>query len=78
MTDKETEWDTERKQIIDNLPKKNLRFSTEYYSNGRVYSSEVYAKSIEDAQILLRDKKLTERIVSYDPDTKYLDIYDFS
>lgn len=48
------------------------KFITEWVSNGKRYSDSIFAKSRQEAEHLLRDKKLTERIVGYDPEKSYL------
>jgi hypothetical protein len=40
-------------------------------SNGRRFGSEILAKTKLEALRLLRDRKLTERITGYDPETTY-------
>jgi len=46
-----------------------FRFATEYVSEGKRYGENIFAKNRAEAEKLLMDKKLTERIVGHDPDT---------
>lgn len=47
-------------------------FYTEYVSNGKRYGSSVFARNEKEAEILLSDKRLTERILGCDPEKPIL------
>ena len=56
---------------MDNKKEKYYEFNTEWVSDGKRYGSEILAKTKQEALKLLRDRKLTERITGYDPETTY-------
>lgn len=48
------------------------KFITEYKHNGKLYGSEIYAKNWVEAEEQLKSKRLTEKVVGYDPTIEYL------
>jgi hypothetical protein len=52
--------------------KGQYKFITEYISNGKRHGCEIYAEDKKAAERKLEDKRLTERIVGYDPTILYL------
>lgn len=53
--------------------KGQYKFITEYISNGKKYGGEIYAENKKDAERKLEDKRLTERIIGYDPEILYVE-----
>lgn len=50
----------------------HYEFFTEYVSQGKRYGNSIFAKDRAEAERLLRDKRLTERITGYDPENPIL------
>ena len=48
------------------------KYLTEYKHNGKLYGCEIYAKSKEEAEELLKSKRLTEKIIGHNPTVEYL------
>ena len=49
------------------------KYLTEYKNHkGELHGSEIYAKTIEEAELILRSKKETEKIIGHDPTVEYL------
>ncbi|MCX7549269.1 hypothetical protein [Xanthomarina sp. F2636L] len=55
-----------------NTEKGQYKYITEYVSEGKRYGGSIFAMSKKEAEKKLEDKRLTERIVGYDPETLYL------
>jgi len=49
-----------------------FKFLTEWVANGKRYGDHIYAKTRIEAERLLANRQLTERITGYDPETTYL------
>ena len=54
------------------MKRRMKKYLTEYKHNGKLYGCEIYANSIEEAEELLKSKRLTEKIVGHNPTVEYL------
>ena len=52
--------------------KRMKKYLTEYKHNGKLYGCEIYANSKEEAEELLKSKRLTEKIIGHNPTVEYL------
>lgn len=48
------------------------KFITEYTYNNKRYGSEIFAESLEEAERILKSRKVTETILGYDPEKIYV------
>ncbi len=63
---------------MDKIYKRNLiLFHTEYEYNGEKLSSNIFAKSKEEAEEILKVKRKTEKIIGYNPNELHINLSEF-